>query len=614
MGAFDYNGAVDSFTALTERYPDWELARVNLAISTLNRQQEGDEERALALAGAVLEQSPDHLHASYISGILLFNQGDLVGAQAYFERVHALDPSDAYAAYYAGQCMMQLGDAGKALSLFEHAIERDSYLRSAYYGAFQAQQRLGNRDAARRMLEVYQRLDLNPRSRLAEIKYTRMGPYAMVMPVRDTQADVSASASSEKTAALFQLRTPLEASEQELAAAGSRALILDDERHHLALIITAGQLKLLDLKTNSWLAASEYPFLTTTDVRTASFGDIDNDGLTDLYLGRTGSDQLWRQDETIWTNVTEEHAISEARVSHDSMMIDADHDGDLDLLLATSDGIVLWSNNGNGSFRSLTESNLPQWQRAGLTRVSAWDIDSDRDLDLMALSELAESALYSNDRLWNYQLSDELSPLWQVVPVSINLHDSNVDGLAEIVTVSSSGLIQQWDRQGRDADFSLRSDLGKVAIADDVTSWIQDLDGDGRAEILVSSLAGYTVVSQQGEVLHQSTDDRVLAVINRSAEQRPGLLVIGSGGLARLDSDIPARNFVAMGFSGLEDPGQSMRSNASGLGTAYVVRSGSLWSAGAQLRHHSGPGQRASACGCGHRSSPAGRLCGDRLE
>ena len=49
MGRFEYEPARAAFASLLERYPDWTEARVNLAIATLNRQEEGDETAALAL-------------------------------------------------------------------------------------------------------------------------------------------------------------------------------------------------------------------------------------------------------------------------------------------------------------------------------------------------------------------------------------------------------------------------------------------------------------------------------------------------------------------------------------------------------------------------------------
>ena len=70
MGYFDYPGARDVFARLVERRPDWLDARTNLAIATLNRQEAGDETRALVLFAAVLVEDPEHPRARYMSGLL----------------------------------------------------------------------------------------------------------------------------------------------------------------------------------------------------------------------------------------------------------------------------------------------------------------------------------------------------------------------------------------------------------------------------------------------------------------------------------------------------------------------------------------------------------------
>ncbi|MEO1573915.1 MAG: tetratricopeptide repeat protein, partial [Pseudomonadota bacterium] len=175
MGYFDYPGARNTFEQAVEAQPAWSDAKINLAIATLNRQTEGDEERALALAADVLASEPDHLRAHYVSGLLKLYRGLMDEAAAHFTRVRDADPADAYAAYYLGQCVAHNDPAG-ALALYEEAQTLDPYLRSAYYGAAQLQRRQGDRDGAKASLETYARLADNPRARLAEFKYTRMGP------------------------------------------------------------------------------------------------------------------------------------------------------------------------------------------------------------------------------------------------------------------------------------------------------------------------------------------------------------------------------------------------------------------------------------------------------
>jgi Tfp pilus assembly protein PilF len=61
MGRFEYGAARDVFAALAERYPGWHDARINLAIATLNRQLEGDQEQALATVQQVLAADPKNL-------------------------------------------------------------------------------------------------------------------------------------------------------------------------------------------------------------------------------------------------------------------------------------------------------------------------------------------------------------------------------------------------------------------------------------------------------------------------------------------------------------------------------------------------------------------------
>ena len=95
-----------------------------------------------------------------------------------------------------------------------------------------------------------------------------------------------------------------------------------------------------------------------TQVNAALWGDYDNDGLTDVYLCRRGPNQLYKQVEAgTWQDVTATTQTDGGEVNTvDGAFFDADHDGDLDLLLVNDDGpIELLNNNMDGTFQALAK-------------------------------------------------------------------------------------------------------------------------------------------------------------------------------------------------------------------------------------------------------------------
>ena len=65
-----------------------------------------------------LRQDPNHAHARFLLGRILFDRGDLAGASKEFERAHDLEPSDLTSRWLA-EAKLQSGDAEAALALVE---------------------------------------------------------------------------------------------------------------------------------------------------------------------------------------------------------------------------------------------------------------------------------------------------------------------------------------------------------------------------------------------------------------------------------------------------------------------------------------------------------------
>ncbi|MBT8115758.1 MAG: tetratricopeptide repeat protein, partial [Arenicella sp.] len=296
MGKFDYHGASEIFAQLVERLPDWHDVRVNYAIALKNRQQADDGQRALDQLAIVLATDPDNLRANYNAGVLQLYLGEIESATGYFKKALAVDSQDAYAHYYLGQCQLRSGDEEAALASYQRAIELDPYLRSAYYSAAQVLRRLARADEAGKELAVFQRFENNPRARLAEFKYTRMGPKSFAV-VAGSDAGVEPPIAVPEGSLFADKRTIAKLGDAD----GSWHLSTVDIDHNGSQDLflansAAGESRLLLSTPESGFAESRnLPWKDVGRINAVAWGDIDNDGTVDAYLCRSGANQLWLQ-------------------------------------------------------------------------------------------------------------------------------------------------------------------------------------------------------------------------------------------------------------------------------------------------------------------------------
>lgn len=585
MGRFDYPGAADTFRELFTQAPDWALARVNLAVATLNRQNPGDEEAALALLEPLLEVAgPEQARANFMAGILHFNQGRTEAALTRFRSASNLVPDDAYANYFLGQVLLQTGSAEQALERFETAGRLNGYLRSAFYGQFLARQRLGQRQEARAALAVYERLENNPQSRLAEIKYTRMGPLAMARPVTPPGQGASPLSAgqlvrkSTPDGPLF--GDPVQIASDVLALQGSALAQAADGDLTLTLtLIGEDALWSCSLSECAPLAGPG------AVVRAAAWGDMDGDGSADRLL--LTPDGLWLQqaDATGWLALLPDDSEPSAGGWEDLAVLDADHDGDLDVLLIGAERpAMLVSNNGDGSYRRL-DDYLPPLIPA--RQVLAADLDQDRDLDLVLVGEQGQQVLL-NDRLWRYSApSDELPPWVQSPVLALMLADLDVDGRLEAIAVGADEVaIWRDGEQGWAADPSVGHGFDQPE-----RFLLKDFVGTGVPQLLVGDAQRWTLLAlNDGRRLAEGAG-RVLAPIVSDAAAGPGLLLATEQSVTYLPPGSGRFAFAALALSGLTDPGQSMRSNASGLGTRVVAQTASHWQVLGSASTVAAPGQ-----------------------
>ncbi len=593
MGQFDYEAAHRTFAQLVDERPDWLEARINLAIATLNRQEEGDERKSLEILASVLSEHPDNARALYTSGVISFHLGETDSALDYFTRTVELDPQDAFASYFLGQTHLQMQQHQEAQRWLLRSIELDPYLTSGYWAANQASRRLGEIDLADELVTTYNRLKANPAARTASIAYLKMGPKAEAQSLT-VQPSVSLQQPMGKVFGEPITLDTVDAKNVDIAVfisgiSNSVDLFLSGED---AIVWSKADLQTADLQLRSSIALN--------GVRSMLVGDLDNDTKTDLVL--CGSQGIH------WTPIEEatdsDQLLPELLGEHScfaAALIDADHDGDLDVVYSRNRGVYQLTNlrdeGSNFSEVVLLEGDYD----STVTSLIASDIDSDRDIDLLLLHEDFSLVGLRNDRTWNFSTFGGMGEAISELVLNAVAGDIDADGYPDIVYSTPDSRIATASFDGTNWR---KNELGSLerllnaeesAMADAVISELSlaDITGDGQMELLVTT-KGYVYAFYLNSLKVAATiamPDLISAIpVYIDESSGPGLLTLSAEGLQVVPPGSGRFNFLAIDPVGERDSSQ-MRSNSSGIGTRVKLRHGGMWSIQDRIDSHSGPHQ-----------------------
>jgi Tfp pilus assembly protein PilF len=626
MGQFEFGQAHDVFARLVTAHPTRLDLQTNLAIATLNRQQDGDDASAQQMLERVLAADPQQLRAHYALGLLLLHDSRAREALPHFSFAAGRAPRDPYTLYYVGQCLFQQGDLTGALGSYERALAIDPHLRSAAYGAFQAMQRLGRADA-RQMLDTFRALEANPQSEVVQFAYTRAGPLAEAATIDQASRPRTARPAGPAFDAPTALRlvpssAPIVWRRFDAAQPASITAADIDGDGQIDLFIAgaiddhgiARNAVLLNRGRAGFELDTAHPLAAVPDVHAALWGDFDNDGLLDVYLCRRGANELWRQTgKGQWSNVTATaRAAGRGGTTIDGAMFDADHDGDLDLLLVKSDGASeLLNNNGDGTFRPLGPTIGLTDHRPSRGVVVA-DLDADRDADIVVIKQSPSHDVLVNDRAWRYH-RDAAFDAFVKTPMSAAVAgDLDADGRAELYTSGPAGILR-WTRAGP-GPWQPRVITGTTDLAGAAQLALADVDGDGRLDLLGTGSNGRwqaVAISDAGAATPLFVDQGppiagwAIAVLDPAhgpsivgmPAQTTGAPLIWQPGTGRFP-------YVSVALSGRDRHSSQIRSNTSGIGAQIAARVDSQWTALATYRAQSGIGQSLQPLAIGLGSSP----------
>ena len=278
-------------------------------------------------------------------------------------------------------------------------------------------------------------------------------------------------------------------------------------------------------------------------------------------------------------------------------MVDADHDGDLDILIANrTTANNLLNNNRDGTFRSLAGQLGAAATTRNTRRVITADIDADRDVDLLFLNDSPPHIALFNDRLWSYQPASGLERLLDADLRAVAAVDLDADGQVELIGVDKQGRINAWQPGLHDQWQATPLYTSQLAADSPVDLAALDLTGDGNAELAVLAKAAFEIVALSAGLkgtelaLERYSGGAAIPVL-RSATRGSSLIAVAEAADgARLMEWQPGPGrfaFTTLSFSGKHDNAETMRSNASGIGTQVSLRNGTHWSLTDTYKHAS---------------------------
>jgi hypothetical protein len=264
-------------------------------------------------------------------------------------------------------------------------------------------------------------------------------------------------------------------------------------------------------------------------------GDIDNDGDSDLYVTRYGSNVLYRNNGNgTFSDVTAASRADDVRWSTSAAFIDYDRDGDLDLYVANYVNFTLathrrclkatgeddyctpenykpvsdrlFQNDGNGVFEDVSDTSGIQAAAGPALGVTAADFDRDGWPDLYVANDMSGNFLWLNQHDGTFVDAGLISGAAYnqagrpEASMGVTAGDFDGDGDDDLFMTHlnrQSNTLYINDGHGQFADRTDRYGLGLPSIAETGfgTAWF-DVDNDGFLDLFSANGAVMIEYSQ----------------------------------------------------------------------------------------------------------------------
>ena len=228
--------------------------------------------------------------------------------------------------------------------------------------------------------------------------------------------------------------------------------------------------------------------ITNPDSRTRALlsVDYDNDTLLDLLILNEENHQFFRNNgDGTFNDVSRQAGIITSNVLS-ATFADLDHDGDLDLFIGREDAPdQLYQNNADGTFSDISDTSELATESHSTYDVDFGDFDDDGDLDLL-LSTDRGVLIYSNDRQGSFTPQSPLHTAQDTLSrFKSAIGDYNNDGFLDVFTTNGNTnhfLLNQGDFQFQPDETRTIED--ETMLPNDVL--FLDFDNDGYLDLLLA--------------------------------------------------------------------------------------------------------------------------------
>lgn len=491
--------AVDILSQAVRVNPKSTPALRNLARAFLLAQQLEEARTALGKADRLESNSPT---TQYLMGLTYSRKSLFVQAIPIFERAVRLDPLTAALRFQLANAYDITRQREKAREQLEETLRLNPLHASAHFKLSSLARQDGDREAFQTHFQEFNRLqklfgdETRSTVSLEQCLHTQAEPWRLTkLDARENHSQALKVIFHDDTS-IF-LPDPDPNPDPDLGPAHRQAMAISYLETNeagdpvLAMVNPNGMVTLMTKSSDGvWsISPSGTRLENATTISQCLAGDFHNDApagtkydpklhaLQDLLC--LGSDRVYLLKRTgpgSFMDVTEVAGLSEVSANR-ALWVDFEHDGDLDLGLATQNGLEVWQNNGDGTFENVT-------QRIGLHETSAtFDmvaIDFERNvaIDLVAACGDSPTRVYINQRVGKFKpLSQPPGPWPKAHRLLVN--DLNNDATADVILIRQKHALILYTDSTRRTKLEWSDTLATSAT-------LIDYDNDGWLDLLLT--------------------------------------------------------------------------------------------------------------------------------